>query len=317
VTFGESGGGADGFAVRVTVTGLLSTGLTLTLNDGLEQLVVDGAGEHAFATRLADGESFSVTAASPPGEDCVVDASGMGQVAGADVQVGVTCTPVVVPVHAAAADWNAYVAADGTSPCDAEGVAHRRGCIHGGEQRMLLIPGTSCEGVTASDTLDAFEWICDESTMPLRVRTPGLKRSRGLRTLIQTGENLGWIENTVTVESESGPLVASTPSVWWANPVVADDDGGSLNVPGTVYVVGAEVPVTLDSDSVALLVTPGIALTADSEDVVSADGRNFLWIEGAIGPAQRRNGERQRGWDPAVSVGQQRDRRPLRPRSCE
>ena len=65
-----------------------------------------------------------------------------------------------------AAKWNDY--APGSDWSTANDIACNAvsdsTCIHGGEYRMVIVTGkTDCTGLTASDALGAFNWVCDNS----------------------------------------------------------------------------------------------------------------------------------------------------------
>lgn len=96
---GGDGSGGDGsgspppavtFAVGGTVTGL-SGALTLR-NKGGDDLALSSDGAFNFATRLANGESYSVGVASQPASQTCTIANGAGTVNGANItNVAVTC----------------------------------------------------------------------------------------------------------------------------------------------------------------------------------------------------------------------------------
>ncbi len=107
-----------------------------------------------------------------------------------------------------------------------------------------------------TDTLGAFNWICDDSNMATTGKilfySKSLKSGKGLRNLIQAAGGSGsWISNSVQVEVTSGAQVgtiyaSSSPAVWWDNPVqqlpVNTGSTASTLLSDTthpVYVVGA------------------------------------------------------------------------------
>jgi len=81
------------YTVGGAVSGLVGTGLTLSLNGGAQSLPVSGDGAFTFPTALADGSSYEVTVGTQPsGQTCAVS-DGSGTIAGANVtSVGVSCT---------------------------------------------------------------------------------------------------------------------------------------------------------------------------------------------------------------------------------
>jgi hypothetical protein len=81
------------------------------------------------------------------------------------------------------ADWNDYVKgnsiANGTDTlCTA---ATDTVCMHAGEKRVVTVTGkNSCTGITATDSLGAFDWACDASTGTVRVMSTALKNGKSL-----------------------------------------------------------------------------------------------------------------------------------------
>ena len=74
------------------------------------------------------------------------------------------------------AKWNDYVAGNVSTATDtACNAATDTACVHGGERRVVVVTGKkSCGGLTATDDLGAFNWVCDSSTKPVRVISTGL-----------------------------------------------------------------------------------------------------------------------------------------------
>ena len=84
-------------------------------------------------------------------------------------------------------DWNDYLAgSDFASATDtACNAAANPACIHGGEHRMVLVTGRNdCIGLTASDDLGAFNWVCDNSIGTARMISTGLADGMYLSDLI-------------------------------------------------------------------------------------------------------------------------------------
>jgi hypothetical protein len=82
------------YTIGGNVSGLVGTGLVLSLNSGAQTLPISANGSFTFATPLADGAAYAVTVSSQPinpPEVCTVT-NGTGTVSGANVvTVGVTC----------------------------------------------------------------------------------------------------------------------------------------------------------------------------------------------------------------------------------
>lgn len=80
------------FAVRVTVSGLVGTGLVLQ-NAGADDLAIVANGEFSFPTPIASGAAYSVTVRtqpSGPSQSCSAT-NGSGTMGSADVNVAVNC----------------------------------------------------------------------------------------------------------------------------------------------------------------------------------------------------------------------------------
>ena len=198
----------------------------------------------------------------------------------------------VTAVYPAAAAWNDYVEADGTGPHDASGTAcdpeaAHAGywtCIHAAEMRAVEIGSSSCDGLTATDHLGAFEWTCDDTTNPSRILSLGLKRDARLADLIDF-DALAWLPNGVTISKEGSEVHTTDDSVWFDNSIFLANQGGLLIDEGAVYVVTQDPNLNLiiDRDRVALVVKPGVTYTGlglDNEYTVRGSMIDFLWIEG-------------------------------------
>jgi len=155
--------------------------------------------------------------------------------------------------------------------------------------RVVDVTGISdCTNLTAQDELDAFDWVCVAATDPVRMVSTGLKEGKHLSDLISfTGA--AWKANRLTVYS-GGTAFAQTPStVWWTNPIVTDNDGsdGSDTTAGDVRIVTTNPAATyvIGQDKVALVISPSVTLTGSAttqEDLITAQNRRYIWIEGTL-----------------------------------
>ncbi len=198
-------------------------------------------------------------------------------------------------------NWNDYVESDGTSrfvatdtACDRFYADPYSACIHGGEYRVVEVTGiTSCTGLTAADVLDAFNWACDDSTGVVRMISTSLKDGKYLSDLIDwTGLSPQWLDNSITVHNGTVVIANSTNAVWWNNPIMEDNDGGSLATAGTIYVVTSDpnADYTLDANKIGMVIQPGVVLHGSSVTtgygIIYASNapqrKEYLWIEGAI-----------------------------------
>jgi parallel beta-helix repeat protein len=200
------------------------------------------------------------------------------------------------------AGWNDYVKNDGTdvysatgAACDGTETGGYDACIHGGEKRSVRVSGvTDCTGLSASDSLGAFDWTCSVMDGSVYMVSKGLKENKNLSDLLDFSIP-GWKANSVTVTKDAES--ASTSSgAWWSNPVVEDNDGiASGAVAGTIYVITAApgATYTLDADKVSLVAHPRANVTGSAavdEDIISATSQSFLWIEGVIDATGDSNG---------------------------
>lgn len=288
------------FAVGGTVTGLAGTVL---LGNGGDQVRVSASGAFSFPTRLPAGGTYAVTVlAQPAGLECSVE-NGSGVVAGADVtDVAVRCVGVVSALYPLnGANWNDYVLSDGPDPLSARDVActgtevgRPSACVHGGERRVFRLPSlTSCAGLVASDSLEAFDWRCGLVDGGVRF-VSRLKDGTRVSDLIDfTGPR--WKDNQVVVRSGGAEVAASAPGRWWSNDLVIDDDGmtaGEMSAAGTLYLVSQDATgsYTFGADKVGLVIRRGAALSGDATSVITASGRTFLWLEGDVHAAGMANG---------------------------
>ena len=282
---GGGGGGATAYTIGGTVSGL--TGTVILQNNNVDDLSIIADGTFAFATAIANDSSYNITVLTQPnGQTCTIS-NASGTVANAGVtNVTVTCSEVAPLYGAYGFDWNDYVqGSDITNAADtACNASTTASCLHGGEIRMFEVTGeSSCTGITASDALGAFNWICDDSTGTVRAISSRLTSGYGLVNLLDFAAP-GWKENSLTVYKDAIEIETTTPAVWWSNPVVSNTMGGILNAAGTVYVVPIDTTATytLGAESVSLVAAPGIVIngTGSGSSVISATGMDFLWIEG-------------------------------------
>lgn len=194
----------------------------------------------------------------------------------------------VGPLSTAGANWNDYVsAADTAAPCPDSANSYKD-CFHGGERRTATVMGvTDCSNIDATDELAAFSWTCIAEGGLVTIMSTGLLPDKKLSDLIDF-DQAAWKPNSVTVTD--GVRTASTTSeVWWANPITNDEDGGSLDSSGTIYIVttDATASYSFGADKTALVIEPGNKLVGSDigGTVVSALNRKNVWLEGFIDAA--------------------------------
>jgi hypothetical protein len=261
---------------------------------------------------------FSAFQSCAADEDCGGGSrcqSGLCRVCGADCPKRGSVEPLY---PTAGARWNDYIEvtrkdADATAfnqpdaPCPGTGTRPFE-CLNGGEMRRVALPGeVSCDGLSASDALGAFEWICQGGSEIAFVSV--LARDKGLSDLVEEGR---FKANWVVVRRGGAAVVKTPPAVWWSNEVLpapanAGPGDGPLRLQreAAVYTVAsprATSGYNLDADRVSL-VTLGSAVLSysgrsqanctESGDVPSGSGsaqglravlcagsRKHLWIEG-------------------------------------
>lgn len=199
------------------------------------------------------------------------------------------------------ADWNDYVKNDSVSIYMASDTAstgtefgNYSVVIHGGEMRSVMVTGISaCGGITATDAHGAFDWACFETGGVVSMVSTGLDEDTGLSDLINfsTGQ---WRENRVTVY-ENGVLYGrSISSVWWSNSIVEDNDGGSVNSEGTIYIVTSDSGMNywIGGDKVGFVVEPGLSISGEGGGTSLVNTSNdFVWIEGSFDPGANNNSQ--------------------------
>ena len=243
---------------------------------------------------------------------------------GSDVDRDGHCdaAPIVLPVYAAQANWNEYVKndnlgqdiynQDGVSCVGNEGTGYR-GCLHGAElKKASLADETSCAGISASDLLGVFSWICDDSQSAVTLYTVEVNPGRGLGSVID-GDTSSWRTNQLIVEKEGAIIAKSALALWWSNPVidvtsVADPNVGTpvieLDQSGTIYFFSQSMTTTtgynLNADRVGLVGLNGSTMTysglpsLENCDIatgnpginqlclVSIGQQSFAWLEGGF-----------------------------------
>ncbi len=290
----------EAYTIGGTASGI--AGSVVLQNNGGDDLTLSADGTFSFLTSVADTAGYAVTIISSLGQACTL-ASASGTVSGTDVTyVALSCvsiTPVSALYNTNGADWNDYVTNDGADEFSASGAACTgdetggyRACLHGGEMRAVEAPyKTDCTGLTATDSLGAFDWVCDGSTGTAMMVSTGLADGKGLTDLIDFNTP-GWKDNSVTVRDGGTEHFSTWPAAWWSNPMALDNSGGLLGTEGTIYVVTstADLPIgfTMGASKVGLVAAPGAIINGPwaGSNVILADGsstaRDFLWVEGAV-----------------------------------
>ncbi|MEW5847881.1 MAG: right-handed parallel beta-helix repeat-containing protein [Myxococcota bacterium] len=271
-----------------------------------------GGASTSSSSSASSSSATSSTASSSSGASSSSATSSSSSAASSSSSSGGVLVEVEPIYPEAGANWNQYVANDGSNvlnasgaPCVPDPALRYDQCIHGGELRQVVISSADgCGGFSIQDDLDVFSWGClDESPGDnvLRFVTLGFKAGRGLRHLLGPD---GWLPNAVTI---SGPVSArSTPTTWWTNPVHPLPDNSSpdatlvlLDEPDAIY-VAAESRGTqgyrLTAEGVALVTLDDVTLShggttdpncitysvPDRICMVATHTVRFVWVEARL-----------------------------------
>ncbi len=190
-------------------------------------------------------------------------------------------------------------------------------CIDGGDKLQVPVPSLStCTGVTAKDTLGAFDWTCEVKNGEAYIYSEDLKWNKGLKNLINSS-GTGFLDNSVEVYQNNCEVAATASTAWWSNAfsVLTSNAGSGLTslsgAAGTIYTVPTSSATggvmttdgfNLAGDKLAIVVMSGVTLqwagsSTDNIDsnygysvsgsndllsVVSAGHHNYDWVEGTF-----------------------------------
>ncbi|MDH5444358.1 MAG: hypothetical protein OEY52_02310 [Gammaproteobacteria bacterium] len=201
------------------------------------------------------------------------------------------------PANPADEMWNYYVASDGASYLDHSGAAcdpvtdvGYDSCTHAGELKEVFVPSkSSCTGLTASDSIGAFDWECFADGDQIFFISRQLKPEKNLSDLIDFFAP-GWKANSVHIFDNGVQFQVAAKNSWWANLVLIDNDGIAAGeaVDHTIYLVTENVDAAYTFDyqnNIGLVIRPGRHLqnTAAAQAAVNFyPGGNFVWVEGSI-----------------------------------
>ena len=284
----------DGDTLTYALTGAAPAGLTFN-NDGSYSF---DPTDPAYDS-LAAGDTQDIVAAF----NVTGDPDG-SYTANLTITITGTFDPVVLDFVLAlfttnGANWNDYLA--GSDFASATDTACTAGvdpaCIHGGEIRVVEATGIStCTGLSASDDLGAFDWVCDDSTGSARLISTGLADGMFLSDLIDFTAT-GFKTNRVTVFDNGAIWGISPGSTWWSNTVETTTPAAPANLDSasTIYLQNADATgiFVIGSDKVSLVIEPGVTLSGPgltSTAVIDATNHSFLWLEGSIDAAGDQSG---------------------------
>lgn len=273
------------FDINLTATGLAdgdSLIVTQTKEGSSESnaVTVDANGQtFTLQANLAKDDQYYLAVSQAAQNSFCALSSSSGEISNNDIDVIIKCHNVK-PLYADASDWNQYHKIDTTT------------YVHGGELRTTTFPELqSCDSLSATDNLGAFDWICTEETVDnvtqVNITSTHLKSEVGLRDLITFGESPKWKENRIDVKLGNQIIAQSGEGVWWTNPIVSANTT-ILSTAGAIYLAQDETNLNqrfeLTADGVSLLIKPGETLQPSSNNagVLIANNAVGTWFEGDI-----------------------------------
>ncbi len=219
----------------------------------------------------------------------------------------------LVPVYPSHANWNDYVRNSDPLvdtdhqldiPCNGSEVG-RNACLHGGERRKAVISGRpSCDGLSATDELGVFDWVCRFDDGAPTFFAHGFRPGMGLKDLISVD---GWKENSIAI-TDGTTTAVSEPAVWgWSNAIAPLPANPTTAVEvladaGTIYVAATSMAsngYNIDADRIAVVTLAGATLsygdstTGNTDNntgeldvnhrlILASGQQKFLWIEGNL-----------------------------------
>ena len=180
------------------------------------------------------------------------------------IQLLVSATGIAQPITVIAnyplngANWNDYIGNDGTpniyglpnqlgatdTACAAPANSDFSACLHGGEFRKVAVPNAnSCIGLSITDSLAAFNWVCQVVNGSVAFYSTGLTPGMGLGNLVTSN---GWLANSVAIRQSGMVIMSSSLGVWWTNSVTPLPDNSAstatvvdLSSAGTIYTLAS------------------------------------------------------------------------------
>ncbi len=185
-------------------------------------------------------------------------------------------------------------------------------CIHGGDKLKVIATGyTTCTGLSITDYLGAFDWLCSVTAGVATFYSTGLKSGKGISDLIDFTSNV-WTNNYVTVKLNNTAVMASVSAKWWntttENPIAPAPDSTTATQTLTGYQAGTILTIpnsitsygfNINQDSLAIVVNNGSKVTyggntANCDEftgetttpnykiLVCTGSQKYLWVEGAF-----------------------------------
>ncbi len=197
------------------------------------------------------------------------------------------------PLYPGLSNWNQYVLRDNVNPlklsgtpCPAPPVTESNQCLNGAFLRAVPVYAVAgCADLSARDSLDAFEWQCDDSTLPVRFVMAGFKTGRGIADVVDF--STGQFKNNAVIVSRYVLGSYTNHERWWSNPILIANSGlaAATSVSDSIYLVTTNPNATyvLDQPRVTLVGKPGVrisgTLATPGQTLVTVSG-NEVWVEG-------------------------------------
>ncbi|MDX1959608.1 MAG: hypothetical protein SFU98_13620 [Leptospiraceae bacterium] len=278
------------YSISITANGVNGTGFTLQ-NNAADDLNIPSDGNYTFSQRIAQDAQYSVTVKFyPTNQSCTFDKTTTGTMT-TNVSLVISCTSVTnTPLYSTSNLWNSYIKNDGNSVLESTGTAcagsetDSRACIHAAVHQYITFPArSSCNGISASDNLTAFTWLCVLNPAG-GIYIVSLNLGKRLTDLIDFS-TLSFRPISIDIFENGNKIFTSTPKVFWTNQII-NYTTGNLTVANAIYVssVGLSINTTININANGIsFVTNGLNVHTDTvSTMLSANSRNFIWVEGAF-----------------------------------
>lgn len=199
----------------------------------------------------------------------------------------------IMSLYSNGTNWNDYIANDGAdmftatdTACDAAAAGPGyNACLNGGLIRSVEVTGRGvCDGLTATDSLGVFNWVCDNTTNDVRMVSVGFADGMGLSDLVDF-DTAAWQQMNMTVSRGGNAYLATDVTSWWGNTIVVNNTGAAMNE-GEVHIVTVNNGSSYNSwaNKATLLIKPGLTITAPpaATNMIDISSKDFVWIEGSI-----------------------------------
>lgn len=284
------------YSVSGIITGF-TTGTLVLQNNLANDLTLSPNTIYSFGG-LKRGTIYSITIKSNPvGYVCSIE-NFSGVISTNVTNANITCNPIAITAlyPQNGSNWNDYINkgsgdifSQPDTACNTSNTGGYRTCIHAGEIRSFELPSrSSCTNLSATDNLDALNWICKTNSKgSVTFYSTALKRGKYLSNLIDWNTS-SWQNLTITIKDGSTTLAVSNPIKLWSN-TIDTTEPATPSTSGTIYLYGtATFPtnIIISANKIALLINPnGIKLirsagTCNSIAGIDITNRSFVWLEG-------------------------------------